>query len=303
MEQKDIPTLVAIHVEDTAARYASFSSANMLYHYTSIDNIPKIIRGKKVCLRMTREDCFEDKQEGKLITEFYQIALERLYAAGKIDIAQYAYLKNVKMPTDDRALYKDEDGQMIHGKTSGVDYYVSCFSLNREDPYMYNAYISRPDKKGCCIGFHPKCWETEERLAGWYNDGCRLEALRVLYGEDAIHCIEDLLIRLLGLEELSMQDIETRIASIISDKLKRMRLCIKADKYKKENEARLVLRVPQSIPVALQHYVYNEGQRHYAEIELPSASIWHLYPSASVTDEDKSKLNEVLKDANVRERL
>lgn len=26
MEQRDIPTLVAIHVDDTAARYASFSA-------------------------------------------------------------------------------------------------------------------------------------------------------------------------------------------------------------------------------------------------------------------------------------
>ena len=204
-----------------------------LYYYRSGSSLISILGKENVGLRLTLAEQFDDKLEGKAVELYYDVALENLLNAGKIDRDQYEELIQIDMPNQIQIIYEKEDGtQMIKDKV--FDAYIVCFSTKKDDPYMYNNYVHDKNSGGFCIEFFGGELESLSQI-GVENEAT-IKLIPVMYGIQAIHFVEKQVLRIVQDPYLYVNK-----DTVIGMVLQYVQFSAKRSRYMKENEMRLVV--------------------------------------------------------------
>lgn len=213
-----------------------------VYHYTDIKNVPKILQNDTIQFRMTNFEDFEDKTEGKVVEVYYDLALEKLEKEKIISEKERFSLSNIDL-TKEIIFRKVQTDEITVNLCEFADckYYITCFSTKQDDDYMYKNYVR--SEKGACIGFlganlfFPNSY--------FNNSGAFVKGFKMLYGQEATQMIYEKLKNLFTHQ--SFKDFKTSelIISGIQQMLKTLKWRLKLGKYRKENEIRLVLAVPE----------------------------------------------------------
>lgn len=116
-----------------------YSEKSNLFHYTNLKNRRLIVKKDHIDLRLTRADCFEDKNEIKHIVAVMKDACEECLNGRIIDKTFYRALMNAVLKAD----------PIIQKYRK---FYVFCASSNENSEYMKLNYAHRGGNKGIIIG-------------------------------------------------------------------------------------------------------------------------------------------------------
>ncbi len=200
---------------------AEYSAAPTLYHYTAEDNLNRIVLPDGISLRLTRADCFLDKNEGKHIISTFQYACEKAKADGNITTEFYDLL------IQSIDLYSPMYDQL-------KQQYVFCFSKNGASQYLTQHYACAKGKKGVVIGLQALAIENLTATDG-------IQIYDVLYDKDQLATYMQQLIK--RMYELADQDDSenTVIKQIVVSQLAAYGLVFKDSSFQNEEESRLVI--------------------------------------------------------------
>lgn len=202
-----------------------------LYHYTCTKTIPNIFMKDCISLLFKSIDGFEDKKEGKLINEYYQDCIKKLYDDNVIDEDECNLLSTIRVKHE--AIFFDEGC----GCYRPARPYVACFSKKTNDSYMVDNYGHKDNMSAICLEFNTEMLKQAENEKVYFLD--------VIYEND---------LRRFLYERLSEMRIENGYITDeiffmyyrgpISFLLKQLQICSKEEKYKNENEVRLICDKP-----------------------------------------------------------
>ena len=248
---------------------------HFLYHYRSGESARKMVISDGIRLRLTRADHFKDKLEGLAVKVYYEIALEELRKDSVITDGQFEMFIEFGVPEEDLFIRYDSDGWLL-GQNNKSDVYVACFSTVKNDPYMFCNY-GKGDERYCLeIG------NTELEILSHkdFNRETKTELLRVLYGRQVIDYLKSFIIRIVQ-DHFLMKDSQNAKA-IMEMKLYDLQFSAKRAIYSKENEIRLLVRVPKNMELSHDQYVTGmEDGCPYLWITLPKTALYEMYPSPS----------------------
>ena len=96
--------------------------STMLYHYTSASALRKILRPEGIVLRFTKYGFVNDTSEGKVITDMYRIACEKLLRENKITREFFIAISNLDISTEKHFYVPDNSGNGSLGKVVSDEY-------------------------------------------------------------------------------------------------------------------------------------------------------------------------------------
>lgn len=206
----------------------NFPIDNSTFLYRYIDNIGiknTIDRENGILkLRFVDANSFDDRTEGKAILRYYRIAIESLYEEKKISLSYYKKLKNIKIPNDQMFSYYE--GSISYYKNRECYAYAYCLSKKESNKKL----ISETNKYSIKLIKIP-----EEELIQKQEEGMHFEVFPILYGKDAIEHIKGLVLKYYNNKYLSIDD------EFIIDMLRDLKYVVKKEKYRKEDEVRVLL--------------------------------------------------------------
>lgn len=203
-----------------------------LYHYTSPEGLFNIIKTNK--LWFTRYDCLNDYTEREYILDVLKSTCQRMKEQDKIDELLYNELI-------DLTLDKKETFPIITDKLNyqafDSEYYVCCFSRERDSLPMWNYYSKKNKYEGYNLEFNIDLLDCVRNL----SRNCNIRCFDIIYNrsnqEDRI---EDVINKLLSIDN-DVSDIKNHLLSY----LKTYALAFKKECFKHENETRIVLIIPK----------------------------------------------------------
>lgn len=271
-----------------------------LYHYTNEETVPQILTQEGISFRMTRIDDFDDKYEGKTIEIYYDLALERLCKTNILSEEQRLLLSQVKLPEKHLFIFSSSSCKLA--KPEEAIPYVICFSKKEKDPYMFEKYLKETNR-GCSMGFYSDLLNViivQGKQIKHSGNGYKFYIQNVLYGEEIANDLENYI---KGLFECAggnptEDEVKNWIIPFVEMKLSNMQYCSKLNKYKDENEARLVLLVSgkeNNTVDPLQSFRTEEKNgKHYLYITLPHHAFCAINPSDTLA-EDMNVLSTIIK--------
>lgn len=260
-----------------------------LYHYTKAKNLYLILQENNYSFRMTRASDFVDKGEGKLIIDLYKKVIKQLINNKKIDDITYQNIVDVE-PLD--AILVNDDYTYL----SKYESYVLCFCEKNSDNYMWDEYGDK--KTGICIYvptylFHAsflkvnKCQKTNHMPCFDYS------IVKIVYdAKEQLNILYNRILEIINIfnSEIKNENAWGSLKFIIAWTLKELRLMFKLDKYKDENEIRLIFQLAISnidyekcvcenedgkrfVTLEInkqEQYIINKGANFKSEIKIPS---------------------------------
>lgn len=210
-----------------------------LYHYTAFDVANLILSSEGIVFRLTEINCFSDITEGRLIQAYYEIALHNLKVKSIISSQEYERLIRIELPEETLIISSSNIGSYTKYRM-----FVACFSKEGQNEYMYNNYIKNTNHEGYCIQIPSYILNEKFKQLG-IAIGCKLELAAVIYGNSIIEKIETYLIELKRIcLEFSSDILDNGINTLLRDYLKHMKPLTKLERYKNENEVRLIVYLP-----------------------------------------------------------
>ena len=272
-----------------------------IYHYTNEETVPLILTKKHISFRMTRIDDFDDVYEGKTIEIYYDLALEKLHKMNILTEEQLLLFSKVQLPEKHAFIHISSSYNGIKLETAVP--YVVCFSKNANDPYMYKNYLKGTDR-GCSLGFHlftDKHVVVQGKPLLSLCNGARLFLTNVLYGEEIVDHLVDYIQGLLNCIDgvFINKELEEWILPFIEIELANLQYCSKLNKYRRENEVRMILLVSESESISPNPaYCFKTEEkdgRHFLYIPFHRSLLNSIHASDALKndmDDLKSKLIE-----------
>ena len=230
------------------------------FHYTNLDNLPFILKEDCLDLRLTRADCFMDKQEMLHIVPILEEVSKELLQKGAIDREFYSTIKKGIM----KAKMLTEEFRK---------YYVFSFSANEDSSHLKEHYACKGGKDGVIIGI--RALALEDML--FSKDINRNKAVYGMYIYDVIYNREELkngfgetikrLYEIGKKTEESLKAIERTVKALI-----KYGLIYKPASFAKEEETRLI--VDMSSLTLPKEKFYQDDDR-YLHILLPKKSLYN----------------------------
>ncbi|MBP8714787.1 MAG: hypothetical protein KBH85_05270 [Lachnospiraceae bacterium] len=219
--------------------------STMLYHYTSASALRKILRPEGIVLRFTKYGFVNDTSEGKVITDMYRIACEKLLRENKITREFFIAISNLDISTEKHFYVPDNSGNGSLGKVVSDEYdaYICCFSTLQDSLPMWNYYIKDESGAGYNIEMTGVLRNGLYRIDGLnsYNWGiCKIDYVDVDNDDDNIFYR--------WIQELARysDNIDT-VRKILSHYMMRAQLMYKHSCFKHEHEVRFVLYLPRHL--------------------------------------------------------
>lgn len=212
-----------------------------LYHYTKEEHIRKILQDDCVTLKMTNINNFIDKQEGKVIEKFYQVALNSLKESHLIESNDWEELSRVKPDKDNHFLVYENGRKSLVRKKHDV--YVFCFSKSKNDKLMFNNYSKSNSGTGYCIEFYPGPFKSLSTLGNTYQN-ISFSLANVLYGDNATFWLQNRILEIIKMTaNFENPNTKWRVP-IIQQILKELSYTTKNKEYEYEQEIRLTAYCP-----------------------------------------------------------
>lgn len=246
-----------------------------LYHYTSASALRKIMRQEGIVLRFTKYGFVNDTSEGKVITDMYRTACEKLLRENKISRDFFIAISNLDISTEKHFYVPDKSGTGSLGKVVSDEYdaYICCFSTLQDSLPMWNYYIKDDAGAGYNIEMTGVLCNGLYRIEGLnrYNWG--------IYGikyVDVNNDDENIFYR--WIQELSRySDNVDTVRKILSHYMMRTQLMYKHSCFEHEHEVRFVLYLPRHLarsPKLKIDYTEKRGLIiPYIDIVIPAKAI------------------------------
>jgi hypothetical protein len=216
-----------------------------LFHYTSASALRKIMRQEGIVLRFTKYGFVNDTSEGKIITDMYRTACEKLLRENKITREFFIAISNLDICTEKQFFVPDNSGSGSLGKVVSDEYdaYICCFSTLGDSLPMWNYYIKDDAGAGYNIEMTGVLCNGLYRIDGMnrYNWGIyKINYVDVNNDDDNIFYR--------WIQELSpyADNIET-VRRILSHYMMRAQLMYKHYCFQHEHEVRFVLYLPRHL--------------------------------------------------------
>lgn len=227
---------------------AEYDSVPSLFHFTNKWAKEKIVGDEYLSLKLTRVKDFEDRDEGRHISQVYDSVCCEFLQQRK-DKEFFDLMRSVKAGFD---LFLENNR----------DKYVFCFSKSENNRYLIENYAHKNGETGYRIGFQAL---QIENLAD--NDG--IDLVDVIYDKGKL--AQSMKNVILKTYQLRGQDnnCET-LRRILLNQLLVYSLCYKSPDFKSEEETRLIVTLPQ--PDNLPFRIIQDN----LYLELDKGALYHL---------------------------
>lgn len=252
---QSIDDLEQLRIASALFNEADYFRVPSLFHYTAAENANKIIHPRFIDFRLTRADCFADKNEGKHIVSVFLQACGECFQKGVIDRQYYNILISAA------------------GKYRPVcaERYVLCFSKKENSRYLIENYACCQGKReGICVGVHAiNVEDLEFELP--------MNLYDVVYDDKVL--LRQMQILIMQMYQLRSQD---RSGFLITESIVIMQLLIyglvyKHPDYSNEEETRLLLNLSEADTDLNCIRKDQTDPEHYVHLLLPKTSLYHLF--------------------------
>lgn len=265
-----------------------------VYHYTTADVANLILNDEDVCLKMTLIDNFDDKLEGKAIDGFYNRALKKLLKENKISKSQYELLVKIKAPQKNVSAFYEGNG-VYRGEMTESDIYITCFSKEKDDPYMIENYIKNDTRSGYCLSFSCCELKANELMGYCFDVGFSLKMLEVKYEKQVILEMYDFIENLVRIFDGCDDKLKEHSNAIIEAKLNELKYTTKLKKFRKENEIRLVLITPKGHLPHKKLRIFFDSAKSDCLVKFPKYVIKGISNSPKLRAEEDKYWREIFK--------
>lgn len=258
---------------------------NNIYHYTTADVTNLILNNEDVCLKMTLIDNFSDKLEGKTVDKFYNRALKKLLKENKISKSQYELLVKIKAPQKNVSAFYEGNG-VYRGEMTESDIYITCFSKEKDDPYMVKKYIKNKNHSGYCLIFSCCELKANELMGYCFDVGFSLKMFEVKYEKQVILEMYDFIEKLVRIFDGCDDKLKEHSKAIIEAKLNELKYTTKLEKFRKENEIRLVLITPKGHLPHKKLRIFFDSAKSDCIVKFPKCVIKGISKSPKLRNEE-----------------
>lgn len=252
-----------------------------LYHYRSGSSLNDIFAQDSIRLRFTRGDCFTDKMEGNAVEVYYDLAIEELLSKGLITEKQSNRISDVRPPNVMLAMEKRNGIDWFTEKE--YDPYILCFSTEKDDPFMFENSIKNKASGRYYFSMDSTIVEQMKQLGR--RNGVHIEPGKILYGRSVIEHIKRKI--LFVFEKPFLNDVAD---VFLQDYLHKLQFLAKLSKFKKENEVRVIAKVPKELSMDHRDLFFAEDKKHIT-LKIPKSYVWGITPKE---DNDKAFDKELL---------
>ena len=261
-----------------------------LYHYTDLSVVDKIFTDDSITLRFTHEDCFEDKLEGKTVDVYFEIAINKMYKDGLITLDQAKHLYTIQVAKN-KVLSQAGNNIFEKELVDSNDVYIACFTEKRESRYMVENYFRNDSKKGCRIEFLTHNLLSNDTIKK-SNIGFTIESTKILYGQDIV---DDICCFLKLLLQFEPDVYHPTFSNLLGIKLSNLKYAAKREKYRDENELKLILYVSEKDNE--NEFIHKEGlanNKKFRDVIITKNSAWGIDFSESVSDDERDSIKNLV---------
>lgn len=229
------------------------------FHYTNLDNRKLILKDDCIDLRLTRADCFADKQEMLHVIPIIEDVCVELLDRGQIDREFYTTIKQSTI--NNQSILKEFR-----------KFYVFCLSANGNSSYLKENYACKDGKNGVVIGIQETAFEDLQ----FYIDGEAEKPVDGIYMYDVIYDKEELhdgfyriiktLYKLRYHGAANEKAIKKTLGALIT-----YGLVYKPFAFDQEEETRLIVDLPK---LTLAKDKYYQDDARYLHIKLPIEALY-----------------------------
>lgn len=233
MEKKDALNveLLKFHIENPIKK----PSVDFIYHYTSPEGLLSILKDQK--LWFTRYDCLNDYTEREYIITVFHSVCKKL--KNEKEISDSFYEKIIDVEIDKREILSVSNEPFEYDIVDS-DYYVCCFSKNRDSLPMWNYYSKNNQFEGYNIEFDIDIVDYNKAQ----NENCRIEMHEIIYKKkEQERIIKEAILKTYSLSE-KYNDFEITKLSL-AGYLKKLSLVFKRQCFEHEEEVRMILIIPK----------------------------------------------------------
>lgn len=248
-------------------------SHSNIYHYTSESGFNSILfnsnDSENITLWASRYDCLNDKSEGEIILEIYKETCKELLSDGKIDKTFYDIIVDLK-PSDE-VLFSFKPQQAKKSAMKKCERYIISFSTEEDSLPMWNYYSKGNYYEGFNIGFYSN--EIIDMLQDVFADKfVNVWLGPVVYDKDKQKkVISDIILNLYNSDYANN---EKFLIGFISQRLFDLNLVFKNEKYKHENEVRIVIDVAENEnDINVKYRTYKGYTIPYIEIKISKEKV------------------------------
>lgn len=244
-----------------------------IYHYTSESGFNSILfnsnDSENITLWASRYDCLNDKSEGKNIPKIYKETCEELLNDKKIKETFYNTI--IKIKSSDKALFSFKPQQAKKSAMKKCERYIISFSTQEDSLPMWNYYSKGNYYEGFNIGFYSN--EIIKMLQDVFADKfVNVWLGPVVYDKgEQKKVISDIILNLYNSDYVNN---EKFLTDFISQRLFDLNLVFKNEKYKHENEVRIVIDVAKNKnEISVKYRTYKGYTIPYIEIKIPKENV------------------------------
>lgn len=229
------------------------------FHYTNLDNRELILKDDCIDLRLTRADCFADKQEMLHVIPIIEDVCVELLNRGQIDRKFYSTIKQ-------------STTNVRHILEKFRKFYVFCLSANGDSSFLKENYACKGRKNGVIIGMHGVAFEDLQ----FYVDKEEEKSVDGIYMYDVIYDKEELhdgfyriiktLYKLRYQGAANGKAIKRTLGALIT-----YGLVYKPFAFDQEEETRLIVDLPK---LTLAKDKYYQDDARYLHIKLPIEALY-----------------------------
>lgn len=248
-------------------------SHSNIYHYTSESGFNSILfnsnDSENITLWASRYDCLNDKSEGEIILEIYKETCKELLSDGKIDKTFYDIIVDLK-PSDE-VLFSFKPQQAKKSAMKKCERYIISFSTEEDSLPMWNYYSKGNYYEGFNIGFYSN--EIIDMLQDVFADKfVNVWLGPVVYDKgEQKKVISDIILNLYNSDYANN---EKFLIGFISQRLFDLNLVFKNEKYKHENEVRIVIDVAENEnDINVKYRTYKGYTIPYIEIKISKEKV------------------------------
>lgn len=248
-------------------------SHSNIYHYTSESGFNSILfnsnDSENITLWASRYDCLNDKSEGEIILEIYKETCKELLSDGKIDKTFYDIIVDLK-PSDE-VLFSFKPQQAKKSAMKKCERYIISFSTEEDSLPMWNYYSKGNYYEGFNIGFYSN--EIIDMLQDVFADKfVNVWLGPVVYDKGKQKkVISDIILNLYNSDYANN---EKFLIGFISQRLFDLNLVFKNEKYKHENEVRIVIDVAENEnDINVKYRTYKGYTIPYIEIKISKEKV------------------------------
>jgi hypothetical protein len=226
------------YLDSIKKQYTDISDVNLLYHYTSINAISKILIPDRISFIFSNIYYLNDISEGKNIVDLYKGIVCKLKKQRRIPIS---FLKKIENYTPSHKKYFQLDKNNIYEyKSESINEFCCSFSLNGNSLDLWRYYLKNNSLDGYCICFSSHIF-----------DDCKPESeniislSKIIY-EDKIKkkIIENAIINCYDFYNKQTEIADSRYINFLYSFLDDMQFSCKDECFSNEEEVRAKVNLP-----------------------------------------------------------